>query len=228
MSGEEAKQPLPGVGKRVVRDTFLQNRLRNYQILATVLLGLVVALVAAEIYFRTTTKVQLHVVEVDHLGNVRGSGAARSLDTADPRLIRAQLVDWVRLARTVTADARIQDLYVRSATARTRGVARAVLNEHLESSNPFRAALRTLIEVRDVTALPIEGTETWEIQWTERVRAAQSGRAQGIARWRAIASFRFEPPEAAEQETNPLGFVISHLSWTHLGDDEVQKGNAIP
>jgi type IV secretory pathway TrbF-like protein len=219
---------LPGVARRIDHYVFIRNRLRNYQVLSVVLVALVAFALGAEIYFRATARVRLHVVEVDHLGNVRNIGPAKEIDVSDPRIVRAQLFEWVRRTRTVTSDPSLQDLYVRSATARTRGLARAAVNELFATRNPFLLAQRTLIEVTELTALPIPETSNWEVQWTERARAARTSTHTRDERWRAIVTFAWQAPEANQEEVNPLGFVLSHVAWTLLGSSTPNHGDPLP
>lgn len=216
---------LPGVARRVDHYVFIRNRLRNHQVLSAVLVVLVAAALGAEIYFRATARVRLHVVEVDHLGNVRAIGPAREIDASDPRIVRVQLVEWIRQARTVTSDQRLQQLFVRTATDRTRGQARTALNELLETRNPFLTARRAAIEVTEITALPIPDTPHWEVQWTERRRRARTAVPERTERWRAIVRFDWQAPQDAEGETNPLGFILTHVEWTRLGSTDASLGD---
>ncbi len=211
-------------GARLRRDHYglLYARLRNYQLLAAALLLIDLGATAALIYFRAVHTQRVHVVEVDHLGNVRGHGPPRPFDTHDERIVRAQLRAWIELARTVTVDEALQRRFVDHATARTAGLARAALNEMLGGArNPFLVRQRETVEVDDVTALPVAGIDSWELQWTERRRAAVTGAARRQERWRALVTFTWRAPDHEEIAANPLGFQVETITWTRLSTESV-------
>jgi len=209
-----------GLALRRDRYAMLQARVRNYQLLAGVLALTLFIGTSASAYLELTRTVELHVVEVDALGDVRAHGPPRPIDRADERIIRAQLRDWIERARTVSSDARLQKTFVDQAAARTAGQARTALNTFRKARNPFTVALRETVEVRDVSALPLRDTGTWEIQWRELVRSTASGELLRSEKWRALVSFSWRDPAPETVADNPLGFVVETLSWTRLSETE--------
>lgn len=199
-------------------------RTRNWQLVAFASLGMLGLRLVQDGYVTLTTRVVPYVVEVDRFGRAQAFGPAEPLKTTDRRVMIAQLARWIRDLRGVLPDPAAQAEVMRGAYAMVDPGAAAMLNAYFtDPGNDPRALGRVLMRRVDVTSvLPLPGSQTWRVQWTETETPRQNGSALSFAprvtAWEGLFTTRVAPPkDTATLELNPLGLYITAITWTRVG-----------
>jgi type IV secretory pathway TrbF-like protein len=199
---------------------------RNWQLVACWLLGLLTVVVLAYVRLATAARVVPYVVEVDRLGQITAAAAAEQMKAPEPRLVASQLAAFVRSVRTVlpAASPRLEAEVMRQAYAFVdQGSAAATtLNAYFaDPGHDPRVLGRTLTrEVHVTSTLPVPGTSTWKIRWTETDLPLEVGVATHTVAWEGYITVRLRPPETADAiRDNPLGVFITSINWTEITDN---------
>ncbi len=211
---------------------------RTWQAAAGASFALTAFLAVAYVRLAETARVVPYVVQVDRLGQVQAVAPAEQMRTPDARLVGAQLAEWVRRIRTVlpAAAAQAQTDLLRRGYAMTGGDAVGVLNAYFtDPAHDPRVIGRTAARQVDVTsALPVPNSAgpngtTWRLRWTETDTPLGVGGIPVSAAYEAYATVRLIPPTTAEGVTdNPLGLVVTALSWTRTSDAASAAPSAPP
>jgi type IV secretion system protein TrbF len=80
------------------------NQLHVFQLLCVVCLLIALAAVGGIVYIGSQSKIQPYLIEIDKLGEAVSVGAAASIGSADPRVVRSSLASFIASARLVTPD----------------------------------------------------------------------------------------------------------------------------
>ena len=195
----------------------LITRARNWRIIALICATAALMQTAGLIALSLRAKVVPYVIAVDSLGRAVAAGPVEVGTTADDRLTRAALFDWIESLRTVTADGiaqrkSIDRVYTRIANG---SPALAVINEFYRGNPPQH---RAQTESVSVAVHPVLATseKTFQIEWTETTRDLQ-GSIMSQDRWKGAFSIAINPPTDERQiRTNPLGIYITNASWTRV------------
>jgi type IV secretion system protein VirB5 len=162
------------------------------------------------------TKFIPYVVAVDKIGEPIGVRVADHIDGVDPRVVRAQLANWIADARGVVTDrivekANLDDVY---AMIQNGTEARGYLDTwYTGGHSPFDLARTETVTTSIDSMLPISPT-TWQIQWTETARNPQ-GLVISTQQWAGSFGVAIHPPnDEATILRNPLGVYITTLNWT--------------
>lgn len=211
---------------------------RTWQVAAYAASALDVLLVVGYIRLAETARVVPYVVQVDRLGQVQAVGPADQMRTPDARLVAAQLAEWLRRIRGVlpASAVRAQEDQLRRGYAMTAGDAVPVLNAYFaDPGHDPRVIGRSAARQVDVTsALPVptsagpNGT-TWRLRWTETDQPLGVGGLAATTAYEAYVTVRLLPPTTAESVSdNPLGLLVTALSWTRTSDAPAAAGPAAP
>lgn len=187
---------------------------RNWQIIAVVALVVNAVLGLGILWQASQSRVTPYVVEVDELGQTVVVGPAERTTTADPRLVRYQVAEFIRKARSIVADGAAEKQLLDNAYAHAAGAATRFLNDHFKAHNPFLRMHERTVSVEVTSVLPLPASDSWQVQWTETHRGLD-GAVLVEERWQAILTVEIRPgdtPEAIEQ--NPLGLYVTDIQWT--------------
>lgn len=218
-------KPLPNylvAGRREFTDQFanLARGKRNWQLTAFASLGLLAVVTVAYIALASSARVQLLVVEVDELGQVRGFEEVGSIYTAREAVTDATLRHFVRDLRTVYADPAAQRDLIVSAYAYADAPTQEWLNGYFsDPENDPRRLMRQLarrVEVKSVIRVPgTEGTgsDSWKMTWVE-VETPHGTDTQRRSAWEAYLTVK-QVPEAVRPH-NPLGLYVTAINWTQV------------
>ncbi len=232
LSGDEAKpdakpdaKRLPNYlvsGRREFTDQFanLARGKRNWQLAAFASLGLLAVVTVAYIALASSARVQLLVVEVDELGQVRGFEEVGNVYTAREAVTDAALRHFVRNLRTVYADPAAQRDLIVSAYAYADGSTQEWLNGYFsDAENDPRRLMRQLarrVEVKSVIRVPgTEGTgsDSWKLTWVE-VETPHGTDTQRRSAWEAYLTVK-QVPDAVRPH-NPLGLYVTAINWSRV------------
>lgn len=209
-------------GRREFTDQFanLARGKRNWQLTAFASLGLLAVVTVAYIALASSARVQLLVVEVDELGQVRGFEEVGSIYTAREAVTDATLRHFVRDLRTVYADPAAQRDLIVSAYAYADAPTQEWLNGYFsDPENDPRRLMRQLarrVEVKSVIRVPgTEGTgsDSWKMTWVE-VETPHGTDTQRRSAWEAYLTVK-QVPEAVRPH-NPLGLYVTAINWTQV------------
>jgi type IV secretion system protein VirB5 len=187
---------------------------RNWRRAAILALIIAVTAVGGLVHLAAQNRVVPYIVKVDRLGAALAVARADIAARPDAAIIKAQLARWVTAARTVYTDAAAQRALVEEAYAmiNRRGAAYGALNAFMRASDPFERARTLTVAVEVETVLPIS-SDSWRLEWRERVRGRDGGNAQ-TAVWQATVNLSFNAP--TDEDTlrrNPAGLYINDFHW---------------
>ncbi|MBX6330906.1 MAG: type IV secretion system protein [Gemmatimonadaceae bacterium] len=192
---------------------------RNWQLVAFGTTAVALVLAATLTTLATEARITPYVVEVDRLGRAPSLGPAERLAKIDQRVITSQLAGSVRDVRTVLADPIAQGALVERAYAFVDRNAAAWLNDYFaDPTNDPRLLGKTLTRLVEVTSvLPVLGSHTWKVTWTERALPRGATGTASESAWEGYFATRVVPPTTTERITiNPLGRYVTAINWTQL------------
>lgn len=193
-----------------------------WQILAILSLMIVLAAVGGVIYIGSQSRFIPYVVQVDKLGEAVAVSRADVAQTADPRVIHASVSEFINNLRIVTPDIALQRraIFRVYAMLSPNDSATAKTNEWLngtEDSNPFKRATTETVNVEIISVIP-QTTETWQVDWLEKVYDRQGNLAEPPFKMRALLRVYSRPQTKSTTEeqmrNNPLGIFIQDYSWS--------------
>ena len=157
------------------------------------------------------------VVAVDNLGRIVASGTADQAANADPRIIRADLFDWLEGARSITSDSyaerrnvtRVYDLLAVGSAAQN------FMNEFYRTDSPFVRGQTQTVSVDVHSFTPISPT-SYELEWTETTRDL-NGVTAAKQEWKGVITIALSPPKDEDTaRRNPLGVYITQINWSKV------------
>lgn len=201
---------------------------RNWQLVAFALLGVLAVVIIAYIYLASSSRIVPYVVQVDRFGQVMAVDAAESMRRPEPRLVAAQLAEFIRNTRVVlpATAARAQAEMLRRAYAFTAPGAATFLNQYFSDPkhDPRVIGQSRTREVTVTSVLPVPDSPTWKLRWTEVEHPIQPGGVMRTSGWEGYVTVKLAPPTTAEAiQANPLGVYITAITWTEIAD---QPGGA--
>ena len=169
------------------------------------------------IFLNSQSKFVPYVVAIDKVGTAIAVAPADRAGTVDPRVVRAQLANWIVFARSVVTDRIVELQYIDSvyALVAADSAAKGYLDNWypVDGHSPFDRAKSETDSVAVNAILPIS-PDSYEIQWTETIRDLH-GRVTKTQTWDATATVAFRPPDNEQTILkNPLGLYITSISWT--------------
>ena len=209
----------PYLGQRYVfQQTFADQAKgkRNWQVIAFWLAGLLALTIFGLVTLATTKQFQLHVVEVDKLGQTRSLTEVNTLSDPSPVALRSTITRFFRNIRAVYSDPVAQTHATHTAFAFATEDTQDWLNNFFSDPEKDPRVLsedfsRT-VEVNAITKLP--DSDTYRVQWTETKHFDQR---QEKSVWEAFPTITQAPPaDEAEAKVNPYGTRIALDSWSRI------------
>lgn len=188
----------------------------------------IVALVAGLVTVALQNKVVPYVVSIDKLGNPVGVAVATTTAPAALRDLttKAQIRKFLEYSRSVSTDGGLMASRIGEVRRMSGEAAWKKVSEHYGMStpegkdsprNPFNIGKHSRVTVTLDSLLQLPGSDySWQAQWTEEQRDAQSGRITRTVRYQAIIGLK-EFPEQATAE-NPLGITVFDIDWQELSE----------
>ena len=193
----------------------------NWQRACFGVLLVAIGLVGVCAWLAASARVVPWIVEVDRFGVARAFGPAEQLRVPDERLVRAQLVDFVRDVRSVHQnEAEERDVMTR-AYGFVDPTAAAFLNSYFAdtTTNP-RAIARDRVRTVEVTGLlRVPNAPVYKVSWVETEWPITAGGGSAVASaWEAYLSVRVAAPRSMEAVVaNPLGVYVTAVTWSKIG-----------
>jgi type IV secretion system protein VirB5 len=195
----------------------LELRLRFFRH-ATIALGLALLLVVAALVSVALRGPRRYLVVLDSFGTARQVEPLEGLGQLDRRFVVAELRRLVTDVRSVSGDPAIDGIRLaQGLDLLSASVRREVMHDLRATEAPRRR------EVEVVAVHQLETAGRYLVRWRETTfeGIAETGKGE---LWEAYLTTSFQPDlDEDELFSNPLGLLITHLSWTRLGSNEKEK-----
>ena len=199
----------------------LANR-QMWQLFGILALMITLAAVGGMIYIGSQSRFIPYVVEVDKHGETIAIAPAQRAGKADPRVVHANVADFVSNIRMVTPDIALQRkaIYRIYSMLSSNDPATAKANEWLngtEDSSPFKRAEKETVSI-EISYVLAQTPDTWQVDWLETVYDRQ-GMVKGQPyKMRALIMVYTVPSTAqtteAQIRNNPVGTFVRDFSWS--------------
>jgi len=192
-------------------------RARNWRTAAMLCASVALVATAGMVWLSTKSRVVPFVVAIDNLGRPVASGIAEQASTADDRLKRASILNWVENVRTVTTDGvaqrkAIDHVYAHIANG---SHAQAFISDFYRGDPPQKRAETGTVAVEVNSVLPTSD-RTYEVDWVETARDLY-GTVKSTDRWKGSFTIALDPPSDERlARINPLGIYIVQASWSRV------------
>ena len=158
-----------------------------------------------------------YVIEINREGTPVVSGFAEEVSSSDERVIRALLTTFITDLRSVVSDSVAQNAAVKRLFffIRREDPTHQMLVEHFKKSenNPFERVASETVSVQVTAALPVT-KETWQVEWTETIRAKSGGEKERRS-MKAMVTIDVVAPQSEKVILrNPIGLFVKDLRWT--------------
>jgi type IV secretory pathway TrbF-like protein len=201
---------------------------RSWQVVALGLLAVLAVVVVGYVRLAEEARITPYVVEVDRLGRAVAFGPAEATSETDPRIVEATLSLFVRNVRAVSSDAVMERELLYRGYAHALGKARAFLDEYFSApEHDPRLLGQSFTRAVEIDAiLPVPGSSTWRVQWTEHERPVGIGPAHDAA-WEGYFTVSIRRPRVvAALAENPLGIHVVDMTWTEIIRRQAPEGGA--
>jgi type IV secretion system protein VirB5 len=185
---------------------------RNWRRIAFANLALAAGLAAGWGHQASRAEVRPFVVEVSDWGQTERITALDGRYEPTEAQTAHALSEWIRDVRSKSVDpVVIRQNWLQAYDLVAPGGA-AFLNAQAQARDPFAEVGREAVSVQILNV--VRRTErTYDLQWRET--RFVNGQAAGETRWRALITFRLQPPRTEQALIrNPLGIRIEDVSWT--------------
>lgn len=147
---------------------------------------------------------------------------AAAFNTLKPKLSLLLAQDFIRHARMISSDNTVNANNHIAALSVAQGAAAEALKNYFQTQNIDQLSKTTTGNVQ-INSVLAESDHTLEIRWTEESRNTQSGDVINTTQYIADMTYAFDAPSSNPiiLKNNPLGFVITHLSWSQ---DQTTQG----
>ena len=192
--------------------TKLENSYRVIFILSLVILSAIIGLVV--IAGETKIKPMPFIVHGNEVLTVANANTAE-FQSLKPTLAAYFIKQFIRNARTVSADGEANANNKIAALSFTTGEATHVLKEFYEENNPNVLAQQFVKNITITSALQ-NSAHTLDVRWREDWRNVRSGEIVQSQHYIAQLIYYYQAPSQNEiiLRNNPLGLAITHLAWS--------------
>jgi type IV secretion system protein VirB5 len=195
----------------------LITRERNWRAVAFLCALSSLLTVAGLVWLSAHSRIVPFVVAMDSLGRPVAAGPAEQTTTADDRIKRATLFNWLENLRLVTSDGIAQRKAIDRVYAyiASGSEAQAFISDFYRGDPPEKRAQTKTVSIEVQSVLPTTD-RTYEIEWVETTRDLY-GTVTQKAHWKAAVTIANNPPsDEATARVNPLGIYITNASWSKL------------
>ena len=192
-------------------------RARNWRTMAILCSFISLLACGGMIWLSMHSRVVPFIAVIDGLGRPIASGPGDQITTADERLKKAVLLQWVEQLRSVTTDGVAQRKTIDRVYSHiaNNSPAMAFVSDYYRANQPFvRAQTETVsVEVRSV--LPTT-ERTIEIEWVETTRDLY-GTVKSTDHWKGTFTIAVNPPsDERTARINPLGIYVVSANWSRV------------
>ena len=155
------------------------------------------------------------IVAVDHLQHAVGQGIATETTVTDPRMIRAQLQQFVEYSRSISSDQFMLKDRLEAVFNWTlpQSEANGFLVDFYRKEDPFSLSKTGTVQVEIKNINQITPT-SYEVSWVEH-RRDNLGESMANDEWKGIFELTvLTPKDDLSVARNPLGIYVKSISWS--------------
>ena len=133
------------------------------------------------------------------------------------RIIQAELANFIRDWRTVTADIDLQQKMIDRLSFFAAGSSKGVLRDYYAANNPYELAKKGVLIAVEIKGLPLNvSSDSYRVEWTEITRS-HTGVELDRQTYEATLSVQINPPTSdAVIVKNPGGIYVTALSMSKV------------
>lgn len=198
------------------RELSWKRQLNRWQGVGLLALALLAFSVGANVVLALRPAVMPFFVAVDAYGQARATSVAELAREPDRRMIAAELGRFIHGLRVVYPDPVAQRAMGVEAMSHATEEARRFLGEYFsdEKRNPLELARQQVRQVEVNSVLPLAGSDSWQVEWTETDVPLRGGTAT-VTPWRATVAIAVVPGDDERSIlANPLGLYVTAIEWT--------------
>ncbi|MFC5345316.1 conjugal transfer protein TrbF [Brevundimonas staleyi] len=185
---------------------------RNWRRIAFANLLLAAGLAAGWGHQASRAEVRPFVVEVSDWGQTQRITALDGRYEPTEAQTAHALAEWIHDVRSKSVDPVVIRQNWLEAYDLVAPKGAAFLNAQAQARDPFAEIGREAVSVQILNVVR-RTDRTYDLQWRET--RFVNGQAAGETRWRALITFRLQPPRTEQALIrNPLGIRIEDVSWT--------------
>src|SRR4051812_1071018 len=192
-------------------------RARNWRLLAVLCALLSLVLAAGLIWQSSRARVVPFIAVIDGSGRPIMTGLGDQASTADERIKKATLLQWIEELRSVTTDGIAQLKAVDRVYSHiaNNSSAMAFISDFYRTNQPFERAKNETVSVEVRSVLPTS-ERTYEVEWVETSRDL-FGAVKSETRWKGTFTIAVNPPSDERMaRVNPLGLYIVSTNWSRV------------
>ena len=193
------------------------SRARNWRVIAVLCELLALVLAAGLIWQSSRSRVVPFIAVIDGFGRPVITGLGDQTTTADERLKKAAVLQWVEELRTVTTDGIAQRKAIDRVYSHiaNNSPAMAFVSDFYRANQPFEKAKNETISV-DVRSVLPTSDRSFEIDWLESSRDLY-GAVKSEERWKGTFTIATNPPsDERVARVNPLGLYVVSANWSRI------------
>ena len=190
-------------------------RARNWRSIAFVCALIALVEAGGLIWQQSRARVVPFVAVLDNLGRPLVSGLGDQTTTADERLKKATLFEWVEWLRSVTTDGVAQRKAIDRVYSHiaNNSPAQTFVSDFYRRNQPFTRAQNETVNVEIRSGFPTSD-RTFEIEWMETTRDLY-GAVKSTDHWKGSFTIALNPPSDERMaRVNPLGLYVVSVNWS--------------
>lgn len=194
----------------------LEDKLCRSQRLNMLFLGVIAIALIGFVIIAGQSKVEpipfiIHGNEVVTVADTR----SRDYQGLQPKLAIYFIKQFIRNVRSVSTDGTMNAVHKIAALSFVKNDAVEILKEFYEKHDPNVVALKFVKDI-SITSILKVSLDTFNVRWREDWRNNRTGEHVRTKHYIAELKFQFDDPSdnVAILKNNPLGFYITHLSWS--------------
>ena len=193
------------------------SRARNWRTMAFLSAAIAIVLAAGLIWQSSRSRIVPFIAVIDSFGRPIVSGLSDQTTTADERLKKATVLEWVEELRTVTTDGVAQRKAIDRVYSHiaNNSPAMTFISDFYRANQPFERAQNETVGV-DVRSVLSTSGRTFEVDWIETVRDLY-GNVKTTERWKVTFTIAVNAPtEERIARVNPLGLYVVSANWSRV------------
>ena len=193
------------------------SRARNWRTMAFLSAAIAIVLAAGLIWQSSRSRIVPFIAVVDSFGRPIVSGLSDQTTTADERLKKATVLEWVEELRTVTTDGVAQRKAIDRVYSHiaNNSPAMTFVSDFYRANQPFERAQNETVGV-DVRSVLPTSDRTFEVDWIETSRDLY-GNVKTTERWKGTFTIAVNTPtEERIARVNPLGLYVVSANWSRV------------
>lgn len=193
------------------------SRARNWRVIAVLCALIALVLAAGLIWQSSRSRVVPFIAVIDSFGRPVVTGLGDQTTTADERLKKATVLQWVEELRSVTTDGIAQRKAIDRVYSHiaNNSPAMAFVSDFYRANQPFEKAKNETISVDVRSVLPTSG-RSFEVDWLESSRDLY-GAVKSEERWKGTFTIATNPPsDERVARVNPLGLYVVSANWSRI------------